>query len=99
MIRLIENQFDCRHPVLVHEDSRPSSFVNNTLGFREGEVNRQDRIVEASQPWYDAIGEGSVEADFPTLLARRTYRLAETGAWPDKWRTVAPQRRVIRIRT
>ena len=45
------------------------------------------RLLESSQPWYDAEGdafERSVGGDAPTLLARRVIELARLGHWEEK---------------
>ena len=53
---------------------------------REPEILAQDRrVMESAQRAYAAEGaafEKSVEADAPTLLARRLIRMAVAGCWP-----------------
>ena len=53
---------------------------------KEPEILRQDRrVLESAQLAYQAEGadfERSVEADAPTLLARRVIRMAAAGRWP-----------------
>ena len=47
-------------------------------------IATQDRIIESSQPWYDKCGddfEVSVESDYPMLMIRKVFRLAEEGNW------------------
>jgi len=59
----------------------------------------QDRIVESAQGWDGASEvERSVEADMPTLLARRIVALAERGAWEAE-RSHLPQRRLVHVRS
>jgi nitrite reductase/ring-hydroxylating ferredoxin subunit len=54
---------------------------------KEPDILAQDRrVMESAQRTYDAEGdafERSVEADAPTLLARRIVSLAGAGRWPD----------------
>jgi len=53
---------------------------------KEPEILAQDRrVMESAQLNYQAEGDGferSVEADAPTLLARRIMRMAVAGRWP-----------------
>ncbi len=53
---------------------------------KEPEILQQDRrVMESAQLNYMAEGDGferSVEADAPTLLARRVIRMARAGRWP-----------------
>jgi hypothetical protein len=53
---------------------------------KEPEILQQDRrVMESAQLNYLAEGadfERSVEADAPTLLARRVIRMARAGRWP-----------------
>jgi len=68
---------------------------------KEPEILRQDRrVMESAQLTYMAEGDGferSVEADAPTLLARRIIRLAAAGRWPaDKDKLTFRERLTIR---
>jgi hypothetical protein len=53
---------------------------------KEPEILRQGRrVMESAQLAYQTEGadfERSVEADAPTLLARRVIRMAAAGRWP-----------------
>lgn len=64
-------------------------------------VLEQDRaILEASQLWYDAVGDSfecSVEADAATLMLRRIIHLARQGRWEAE-RGKLRQRRVVQVR-
>lgn len=67
----------------------------------EPKVLAQDRIVETSQRWYEGDGvefERSVEADYPTLLARKIVAMARLGEWLDK-RESLPRRRLVNVRS
>ena len=65
-------------------------------------IFEQDRLVlESTQRAFAREGHGferSVEADAPTLLARRIYALACAGRW-EEGRSDLIQRRVIRVRS
>jgi phenylpropionate dioxygenase-like ring-hydroxylating dioxygenase large terminal subunit len=68
---------------------------------KEPEILRQDRVLmESAQLAYVSEGddfERSVEADAPTLLARRIIRLAAAGRWPaDKAKLSFRERLTIR---
>jgi hypothetical protein len=57
--------------------------------------------METAQANIDAEGRGferSVEADAPTLLARRIYALACAGRWSEDADRL-PSRRVLSVRT
>jgi len=57
--------------------------------------------MESGQASFDAEGhdfERSVEADAPTLLARRVYALACAGRWASDADRL-PRRRVLNVRT
>ena len=67
----------------------------------EPKVLAQDRIVETSQRWYEddcAEFERSVEADYPTLLARKIVAMARRGEWFEK-RGSLPRRRLVNVRS
>ena len=92
-----------------HNRSRLEFLVRNPMPFgprirwgrREPVIFKQDRrIMESSQPWYDADGvavERIFGADCTRLTARRIVELAEQGRWEDK-RSSLPQRRVVELR-
>ena len=65
-------------------------------------IFEQDKLVlESAQRAVTREGrafERSVEADMPTLLARRLYAAAAQGTWSEA-RAQLPQRRVIRVRS
>jgi hypothetical protein len=67
----------------------------------EHPIYRQDRVVmEGAETWTREIGhdfERSVEADYSTLLVRRSVELAEGGLWQTK-RDALPQRRILEFR-
>jgi phenylpropionate dioxygenase-like ring-hydroxylating dioxygenase large terminal subunit len=68
----------------------------------EPEIFAQDRrVMESAQRAYDTEGDGferSVEADAPTLAARRIVQWAAEGAWPAE-KARMPERRVIAARS
>ena len=63
------------------------------------EILEQDRrVMESAQRNYAAEGDGferSVEADAPTLLARRIVRVAREGGWPRDRDRLPAHRRVV----
>ena len=75
-----------------------------TIGWADEtpEIFEQDRLVlESAQLAFDREGHGferSVEADAPTLLARRVYALASEGRWAEG-RSALTQRRVLKVRS
>jgi hypothetical protein len=91
----------CRQEWMV--STGPASGPPNIVW--SGEPNiifEQDRhLMESAQAVFDAEGhdfERSVEADAPTLLARRIYALACAGRWADEAERL-PARRVLSVRT
>ena len=65
-------------------------------------ILEQDRtVLESTQSAFEAEGhafERSVEADAPTLLARRVYTLAASGLWETE-RQRLPERRIVKLRS
>lgn len=63
-------------------------------------IATQDRIIESSQPWYDKCGddfEVSVESDYPMLMIRKVFQLAENGSWTGDGGDLNP-RRLVNVR-
>jgi len=63
------------------------------------EILEQDRrVMESAQRNYAAEGDGferSVEADAPTLLARRIVHMARDGGWPGDRHRLPAHRRIV----
>ena len=93
----------CRQEWLMSADpTSPGAAPTITWTDEPHVILEQDRhLMESAQASFDAEGhdfERSVEADAPTLLARRIYALACAGRWASDADRL-PRRRVLNLRT
>jgi phenylpropionate dioxygenase-like ring-hydroxylating dioxygenase large terminal subunit len=90
----------CRQEWLISKSLPFGRRINLARGTPR--VFRQDkRVLESAQTSYDREGDGfeqSVEADAPTLLARRILAFAAKGGWEAGRRELLP-RRIVTVRS
>jgi hypothetical protein len=93
----------CRQHWMLSRDAASADAAHTvTWTDEEPKIFAQDRrVMESAQRAYDAEGDGferSVEADGPTLAARRIVRWARDGRWPAQ-KARMPERRTIAARS